>query len=392
MIEQVIVPSGGTFVDILCGPDGAEYRCWHEAAHRTRDGDLQPIIRVQRDGVQIKTIDVDSGAQFARLGADGAHVWILYRAASNRGVALNLATGSDEDLGPLFGNNPFATGEWGYAWQGANVFVHGQPWEGARIIARTDTRPTGLSRLVDDWPYFVDEDRDIYAPAAFNPVWSPNGALVVAENASGGVYARVGAVAIVIKPGVNTFVPRCAGPFPDGTYRIVSWGDGGVIWEWTVTGADFVEQPPQPKPPVPQPPEPELPKPEPIPPQPKPPTKPEPIPPKPPTGGPVNVYVKTVDLQYVGNEPGSTEVYSDRPGGGPWEEVVLTPHPDLQGQFDARFVASGLQLSMTPGAVLETRPAGEFGPWELFYATNQPEGVSHLYRPDVDALLLLEGR
>ena len=106
----------------------------------------------------------------------------------------------------------------------------------------------------------------------------------------------------------------------------------------------------------------------------------------------MNVYVKTVESEYVGNEPGSTSVYADRSSGGLWEEIVLTPHPEAGGRFDARFVASGHQLSLTPGAVLETRPSGSFGPWELFRATNQPEGVSHLYREGVDALLLLEGR
>lgn len=64
---------------------------------------------------------------------------------------------------------------------------------------------------------------------------------------------------------------------------------------------------------------------------------------------------------------------------GEWEAVDLTKHDD--GTFDAKFVKSGRQLSLTP-AGLESRPA--VGAWETFRAHEQPPDWSTvlLYRAD----------
>lgn len=105
----------------------------------------------------------------------------------------------------------------------------------------------------------------------------------------------------------------------------------------------------------------------------------------------MRVFAKK-DGKYVGVQPGTTIIYTDRDAGGEWEEIELTPMDN--GRFDARFVAANVQLSMTPGS-LETRGAGTIGAWEALYATDQPDGSSLLYRLDGDrlvAVLTLEAK
>lgn len=78
-------------------------------------------------------------------------------------------------------------------------------------------------------------------------------------------------------------------------------------------------------------------------------------------------------------------VYADRASGGAWEAVDLTKHDG--GTFDARFVASGRNLSLTP-AGLETRST--VGAWETVRAHEQPPDWSTilLYRSDAPSDVL----
>jgi hypothetical protein len=78
-------------------------------------------------------------------------------------------------------------------------------------------------------------------------------------------------------------------------------------------------------------------------------------------------------------------VHADRDTVGPHEEIELTKHDD--NRFDARFLASNMQLSMNFEGKLETRPAGTDGAWETFFATDQPDGSSLLYRFEGTTLL-----
>lgn len=78
-------------------------------------------------------------------------------------------------------------------------------------------------------------------------------------------------------------------------------------------------------------------------------------------------------------------VYTNRDAVGAWEEAELTAHAD--GTFDARFLSANKQLSMTPSGELESRAAGQIGAWETFFATDQPDGSSLLYRFEGDVLL-----
>ena len=105
----------------------------------------------------------------------------------------------------------------------------------------------------------------------------------------------------------------------------------------------------------------------------------------------IPVYITTSRGYYLGVEPGTINVYNDRQHGGEWEQVELKPIE--LGRFVAHFVAANQELSITPSGVLETRPAGTNGPWEQVRATNQPEGVSFLYRDGVAMVpLRLEAR
>ena len=58
---------------------------------------------------------------------------------------------------------------------------------------------------------------------------------------------------------------------------------------------------------------------------------------------------------------------------GGWERLRLTKHDG--GKFDLYFVDSGVQLSINDSGGYETRPAGTFGPWEMFDAAESPDGV-----------------
>ena len=97
--------------------------------------------------------------------------------------------------------------------------------------------------------------------------------------------------------------------------------------------------------------------------------------------------------KFIGVDPSTPGVvYADRDTGSEWERVELTKRSD--GHFDARFIAANRQLAMTPDGRLETRDAGAVGPWESFYATEQPDGAKFLYQTNGDTvgpvLLMLE--
>ncbi len=247
MTERTIASSGGTFPDVFVASDGAIWVLWHFAATGR--------LPLTRNGILQGTLIVDSGAQFARFASpDGARVGVLYRNAQNVGRLVS-ATGADEPitLTVVTGNQPFAASASGFAWQdAASGTVRGAAWGGTATILRSETRPTGLSRLIGMAPKFVDEEPD---GNSRQPVWSANGAVLVEKHPAGGVKVTCGSDVIVLRQGQDTFDPRVSGPDAAGVYYIVAWGDGGVIWQWSVTAADFAQpQPPQPTPnPIPEP-------------------------------------------------------------------------------------------------------------------------------------------
>lgn len=83
---------------------------------------------------------------------------------------------------------------------------------------------------------------------------------------------------------------------------------------------------------------------------------------------------------FIGVEPGTTTVYHNRTVAGGWEQMALTPSPAQPKMFNALFTASGKTLSQQPGGTLQTRQGGTDGLYEQFFATNQPDGTSFLYR------------
>lgn len=84
--------------------------------------------------------------------------------------------------------------------------------------------------------------------------------------------------------------------------------------------------------------------------------------------------------KYLGLEPGTEQPYANRDAIGGWEEIELTQHKD--GYFDALFIAANRQFTLTPDGDLQSRPAGTFGSWESFFATEQPDGSKLCYRID----------
>lgn len=133
------------------------------------------------------------------------------------------------------------------------------------------------------------------------------------------------------------------------------------------------------------------------PPPPPPPPEPVPVPPQPPLLPPtpffprskpmneVKVYLKRGG-KYLGIDPtdakGTGEqafpVYADRAIANVWEAATLSK--DSSGNFHVKFDDAARFLCIRPDGVLESRDA--IGPWETFYATEQPDGAKFLYRKE----------
>lgn len=159
---------------------------------------------------------------------------------------------------------------------------------------------------------------------------------------------------------------------------------------------------PEPTPEPPKPPDPNpTPEPEPQPePTPEPPVPPKPVtlfPPATPYGGLMRVYLRQ-NGKYAGIDPSPTHgkhgddafpVYVDRAEGNGWESAELTIRDPHTGECDVRFEAADRQLSCSPEPRLQSRSKGSDGPWELFYATTQPDGTNVLYHRVDDVLVPL---
>lgn len=93
----------------------------------------------------------------------------------------------------------------------------------------------------------------------------------------------------------------------------------------------------------------------------------------------MKVYLK-LNNKFCGVDPAdpALAVYANRPQAGEWEQATLSG-PDANGKFSVSFVAANCTLSMTPFG-LEGRPIGTFSEWEQLFATDQPDGLSLLYR------------
>ena len=85
---------------------------------------------------------------------------------------------------------------------------------------------------------------------------------------------------------------------------------------------------------------------------------------------------------FLGIDPATGDadfpVYDDRPEAWSWERAELTAQG--AGMFSVRFLAANRQLSLMEDGRFESRPAGDIGPFELVYATEQPDGTSFAYR------------
>lgn len=184
---------------------------------------------------------------------------------------------------------------------------------------------------------------------------------------------------------------------PDGLQSQIVWLTVAELEALPVAAVPVPAPAPVPAPPAPPgPPHPPAPKPAPQPAPPAPAPVPIPSPGLPPAHEvrTMKVYAK-LGGRYVGCSPtpipkrsgdAAFMPYHDREHGGSWEEIELTPHDG--GRFDAVFVAAGRQLAIAPGGLLESRPLGSVGSWELVYATAQPDGSSLIYRMGDDGALV----
>lgn len=99
------------------------------------------------------------------------------------------------------------------------------------------------------------------------------------------------------------------------------------------------------------------------------------------------VYI-TLNGLYTGIEPGTTNVYSNRKTGGPWEQATLELHDD--GHWSVTYNAAKLVLSIQPNGSLDSRPAGTFSGYEQLWATTQPDELSIVYRNGASVYLGIE--
>lgn len=81
-------------------------------------------------------------------------------------------------------------------------------------------------------------------------------------------------------------------------------------------------------------------------------------------------------------------VYADRDNVNEWEDVELTKQPDF---WDARFLASSRQLTITPEGKLESRKQGAIGGWEQLQVLSLTDGTFRLFRPGVTTSLTIQG-
>jgi hypothetical protein len=88
--------------------------------------------------------------------------------------------------------------------------------------------------------------------------------------------------------------------------------------------------------------------------------------------------------KYIGVEPGTTEVYANRPIGGAWEELDIFKRDD--GKYIVTFISAQLVLSIQPDGRLETRPLGTDKSWEQLSIKDNV-----LFREGIDVSLQLEG-
>jgi hypothetical protein len=93
-------------------------------------------------------------------------------------------------------------------------------------------------------------------------------------------------------------------------------------------------------------------------------------------------HVIGVDPSPQAHQKGDAQfpVYRNRTEVGGWEHLELRVYPD--GTCDARFEDANRRLSIPPTGPPESRAVtdGDTGAWERFYATDQPDGSSLLYR------------
>lgn len=94
----------------------------------------------------------------------------------------------------------------------------------------------------------------------------------------------------------------------------------------------------------------------------------------------------SLDGWYFGIDPSQPDrIYhnAEHTQGGEWEKLELIPYGDPKdGKFTARFVAGDRVMSMQPNGFIEARQSGTSGQYEVFYATNQPNGQGIMYKVD----------
>ncbi len=179
--------------------------------------------------------------------ADG-HVLLAYQ----RGAEIVALDVTAQAVAPWtirhVGNAPFA-------WDKADLYVqeadHGgfvvmapYPAKPSRL-ARSEFRPTGISRIASGWPIFVDEDNATYWQTFGTlPRWAAGSvAAAVAQYTNGGVAIKAFGKQGVIAEGVYTNDP-CIARQSDGRYVVTAWhNENGAkaMHLWADIDADDVE-------------------------------------------------------------------------------------------------------------------------------------------------------
>jgi hypothetical protein len=100
------------------------------------------------------------------------------------------------------------------------------------------------------------------------------------------------------------------------------------------------------------------------------------------------VFFKTKGF-YIGVEPGTRLVYTNRPEGKGWEGIRILP-AHSKGRVIAHFIDANVVLSVQPDGRLETREAGTMGEYEELTLVPFMEGVQ-AWRQGVGPVFDVEG-
>lgn len=219
-----------------------------------------------KDHRNILTLDLPEGNAGARVESHGGILWLAYRDASDRGVLTRLDNGEAMELGPVFGQRPFAFGDGHFAWLAGPLIAYrfplGEPHLKS-VDAFPDSVATGLSHVeVHDGLVEVVTWEQMRALKPYAAGFTEAPPFLMGEDFDNqGLRGEVAGTAgrFHIWPGKATGQPPSPLHDPRMAVKacaayVVAWASGNrPAWLGRITKQDLETAAPQPKPDEPKP-------------------------------------------------------------------------------------------------------------------------------------------